>query len=940
MKRLPFLTFALVLCAGACQANEAQVVHSRQSFKVDGVEVSLGKDNGYAVTVDGFTFTRMGQLFLVDPAWKHTYYSYRSDAGRLPNMKVEDLPGGGKRLTMPLHADSGVMEATQTLELKAGRRLTVALDMRKTTSVPVVIENRVAAIGEGWLSNREFSARMKDGGTTTGRVTAWAPSSKPLESKVVEDFARMEVKLPQGEMGISTTATAPLSLVDYRRNEWAEGQKYFWFGVLGSPVPDDGVLHYEVEFEFPKAAQKKTAALEGKAAVKPLASAYQSPAVEDRIIPTPKSLKWNKDNIALKGSTLELSISGSGGVAVADVMFNFEKRMERVYGLKLNRAADGEGAVRIKVDVQEAAEGDLRWREGYAIRSTESYLALDDIHTTFALHNALATLEQLIRYDNAGKVSLRRVDLTDWPSLEFRGIHFFTGRNARDLQLHMVEDVLAPLKINRLVYQVDYMRWDSQSEIFSPVYGMEKADAKAVADAAERDGIDVIPLVNTFGHSEWLLQRPHMRKYADDPNDPFAYDPSNPEVYKICEAIYREAIALFQPSVMHIGHDEVSMDGFPRKPENKAVGATQLLINDTIHYRDFLAKLGIKTMIWGDMFLAPGEAPDATLAPSKEEAARRRSLLPKDIMIADWHYKAAPTADYKSLQIFGEAGFNTVACTWNAPDNIMHFANAAEKAAEKGHSRGLMQTTWAGYSFDENSLAENLPQYAAYVLAAEAAWTGGSDSSSGAPFDVEAEFLRRWNGDVRGGETGRGVALNLTDVATHALKEKELGLAPGALHGLKPGTMRMGGFAFDVAGKDGQPAAVWLGGYLDEAQAQSVVVPVLSKAREIVLALATPYATPDGTDVGQLSVTYKDGSVTTAALEYGKNVLSITDSRQTLYAPAIWKSVKVPQNEGAVVVHALRWKNPRPEAEIERVELGSDAAGPGLLLLGATGVGE
>src|SRR5690606_10889079 len=186
-----------------------------------------------------------------------------------------------------------------------------------------------------------------------------------------------------------------------------------------------------------------------------------------------------------------------------------------------------------------------------------------DCHTTIGLLNGLRTLEQLIPPTEPGKVTVRQAEIYDYPALPFRGIHFFSGKDSRDLQRKMLSEIMAPLKINQLVYQVDYVKWETQPQIHHDRYGMDKADAIAVGNQARALGINVIPMVNTFGHSEWLLGKQSMRHLADDPNDPYAYDPSNPEVYEICEGIYKEAIAMFNPTVMHIGHDEIHLDGFP-----------------------------------------------------------------------------------------------------------------------------------------------------------------------------------------------------------------------------------------------------------------------------------------------------------------------------------------------------------------------------------------
>src|SRR5690606_36376307 len=75
-----------------------------------------------------------------------------------------------------------------------------------------------------------------------------------------------------------------------------------------------------------------------------------------------------------------------------------------------------------------------------------------DCHTTIGLLNGLRTLEQLITPTEPGKVTVRQAEIYDYPALPFRGIHFFSGKDSRDLQIKMLSEIMAPLTINQLVY--------------------------------------------------------------------------------------------------------------------------------------------------------------------------------------------------------------------------------------------------------------------------------------------------------------------------------------------------------------------------------------------------------------------------------------------------------------------------------------------------------
>ncbi len=939
MKRL----IAMLLVALAAMAFADEKRAKTLLLQKDGIAVNVGGRNGYSIKVDGIPFSTMSGLNVVDPAWQKRYYSYSDDHQRISGALTAGI-SAGTSITYQLRSErSDTVEGTQTLEVLPGRRLRVATDIRMTSDTPGVLENRVGSIGEAWLSNMEWSGELKDGRSTSGKAPRWSPGETPASAMLISDLKHVNFKTPRGDVGIETSGSAKISLIDYRRNAWAEGQKYYWLGILGYPLPQMDIVSYEVVFSFPPKAvhtDVKSTTIDMRSKLIHNQNVYEVTPPKDHIIPTPKQVTWGDGMLPVSPEIIVYTeASPVISAEVTQVVKHASERLEKTFGTSLKPGRKSSAMLHVKMGED---FGLPKWQnqEAYALSVSQSKVTID-CETTTGLRYALSTLEQLMRASNNGNTGLRRTTIFDYPSMPFRGIHFFTGKDSRELQTKMITEILAPLKINKLVYQVDYIKWDSQPQIHSELLGMEKADAKAVSVAAEEQGIDVIPLINTFGHCEWLLQRPSMRYLADDPNDPYAYDPSNPKVYEICEEIYLEAIALFQPTVMHIGHDEVHLDGFPKKPANQAVGATQLIIKDIKHYHGFLKKQGLRTMMWGDMFLGPGEAPDAALASSVEEANHRRGLLPKDIIITDWHYKSAAVEDYKCMAIFNEAGFDTIACSWNAPDNIVRLAKAAGLQRDTTDKmKGLLQTTWAGYSFDENSLVKNLDQYSAYVLAAEAAWTGGTTSSKNVPFDFHEEFLRRWNSESSSVKSKTGWQVPLDAVANTVVDVTELNLADGALSSLKPGAAQMGNYHFLLPEVKGRIGALSLAGAWgrSDGDEQSATIGLNINASEILLVLGAPVTVPDGTSVGSLLMTLDNGSTHGIALQYGSTIMSITDGRSTLLSPVIWKSANTSIGEGGAVIHMLRWTNPMPGTKVTSMELLANPTGPGIMLMGVSGI--
>src|SRR4029079_18567891 len=130
-----------------------------------------------------------------------------------------------------------------------------------------------------------------------------------------------------------------------------------------------------------------------------------------------------------------------------------------------------------------------------------------------------------------------------------------------------------------------------------------------------------------------------------------------------------------------------------------AKGLNRLFAENIQKLTDFLEARGVQPMLWGDMLLHSTEASDAANAASPEAARELRSLLPKEAIVADWHYVAAPF--YPSLEILRDDGFQVVAASWCNPLNVACLARGMAAAG----AMGLLQTTWAGRYPTERVLA-------------------------------------------------------------------------------------------------------------------------------------------------------------------------------------------------------------------------------------------
>ena len=321
------------------------------------------------------------------------------------------------------------------------------------------------------------------------------------------------------------------------------------------------------------------------------------------------------------------------------------------------------------------------------------------------------TLRQLLARTDHGVV-VRGVEISDWPDFPVRALHMFPSHESDSLHLRIVTGVMARLKLNTLVLQVEQSKWESHPELWTS-NAASKEMLMQLAEAARQHQIEVIPLVNLFGHMEWAFRGGNNLSIAADPAKAYAYDLLDPASYAFAEQILDEVIDLFHPRYVHIGHDEVRMNG-PIPTDGHPFG--KVFVDDVKRLHEYLASRGVGTMMWAD------EALKADVYPYLDQ-------LPKDIVMVYWNYGDSVT--YPDMTKLQRLGFPVLAAPWYTPQNIKELT----RTAKSYQVQGMVGTTWAGFFPDMNSLYKESRQYVAYVLDAEVFWNTRGRNLEVLPYD-------------------------------------------------------------------------------------------------------------------------------------------------------------------------------------------------------------
>ncbi|MEF2279506.1 beta-N-acetylhexosaminidase [Deinococcus sp. YIM 134068] len=644
----------------------------------------------------------------------------------------------------------------------------------------------------------------------------------------------------------------------------------------------------------------------------PAARAIQPGAT---LTPQPKRAEFPTGTLPLSG--LGVRVVGNApelGWAVRDLRTEWKTRLGAGLpdggsrSVVIGTRADAGLAARAKAAglLTEAAEGYALW-----VDATGAYVVGADAKGAYS---GAQTLRQLL---TPGGLRFARVQ--DAPALRQRVAMLYLDSSSQPVNDRLIP-MLAQLKYNAVLVMSNYVQWDvAKAGGWAHPGGATKAEAARVARLAREHGMEVIPLIETLGHVGWMFHGGRNLDLVQDPDSqsPFAYDTLNPQTYeRVVLPVLREAVEVFKPKVLHIGHDEVrNRDRFPARANGKAVGFEKLFVDDMLKLHGFLKSRGVGTMIWHD----------AAFADSVVDTLPAR--LPKDIQVAYWNYE--PGADFPMLARIKAAGFPVLGASWHEPGNAEGQARAAAGAG----AVGMIQTRWAGY-FGNGSLWDGAAeQSVAYVRGGASFW-----NPAGKPVDAEAVFR-----DLYAPGTYRntvGHLVNLTPLVTRKLTDEGgkgwiLKGPDTDLRNLPTGTVRVGAYRFDVRG------AVMLRGNRAAARElpERVTVELGRKAEALAFLHTTGWPAATNREVvGRYEVRYADGSVQNVPLEYGRHLRAWTDTVPTsLVAAPGWAGRT---RDGLEVnVPVLEWTNPKPGVAIQSVTLVSEGKGANPTLIGLTLIG-
>lgn len=275
---------------------------------------------------------------------------------------------------------------------------------------------------------------------------------------------------------------------------------------------------------------------------------------------------------------------------------------------------------------------------------------------------------------------------------------------------------LAPRKVNTLILRVDYRyQYKSRPEL-ADSSSLNQADIKKMVNACKKSNIQIIPQINLLGHQSWasrtynLLsvypqfdETPHVKmpeKYVWPNADNLyckSYCPLHPEVHKVVFDLVDEICDVFEASAFHAGMDEVFYLGDDKCPRCSGRDKAELFAGEVRVINDHLAQKNRRLWIWGDRLIDGKTTGLGMWEASFNNTYRAIDMIPKDVVICDWHYERAD----KTPVYFAMKGLQVITCPWRTAahaerqaEDMVNFRRESTKQMQ-GKFYGMMQTVWS-----------------------------------------------------------------------------------------------------------------------------------------------------------------------------------------------------------------------------------------------------
>ena len=312
-----------------------------------------------------------------------------------------------------------------------------------------------------------------------------------------------------------------------------------------------------------------------------------------------------------------------------------------------------------------------------------------------------------------------------------RVIEFCSDWELNTLQFRLTDD------------QGSAMHFTSVPDLVIHNHAFTADELKALVEYGQSHGIELIPEVESFGHTGYITRSPayaHLldRDAAGD-TEFTGIIPVDPEALAIFKKLFREVAAIFPSTYLHAGCDEVNWGGSSlSRKALEAKGRARIWAEYLNALNEISTGLGKELIVWGDFVL--------------HKEPEILGQLNKKIIIMDWNY--ADNSSAKFLEAFqkvsanGSRGIGAPALScyrWGARVGAEQLRNVdacvdGYSTTNDSNALGVVVTNWVPSRYLQNSIWDGF----AYAAVALKDGTAAAQTSAFRRF-VEKHYRAEWN---------------------------------------------------------------------------------------------------------------------------------------------------------------------------------------------------
>ncbi|HEV2425255.1 MAG TPA: family 20 glycosylhydrolase [Terriglobia bacterium] len=308
--------------------------------------------------------------------------------------------------------------------------------------------------------------------------------------------------------------------------------------------------------------------------------------------------------------------------------------------------------------------------------------------------------------------------------LQLRGLTVDAARLAeKPAYYRRLIDFCREWDLNALLFRLtddqgSMLRFRSHPELVTHAHALTPEEARELARYGEKQGVTLIPEVESFGHSRYITAVPRYAHLGDGPPGDREHFvglvPVNPETLALMRDLYREVAAVFPSAYLHGGCDEVNWGGSEASRRALQTRSRAEIWADYLNSLDSICReMGKELIVWGDYVV------------HKEPDILPR--LSKRVIVMDWQYYAT---DPKPLAMVGQEVIDhglraigapaIISCEWGPRAGELQLRNI--DAYADGYARlhdaralGVVVTNWVPSRYLQQSLWDTFA-YAAIAL--------------------------------------------------------------------------------------------------------------------------------------------------------------------------------------------------------------------------------